>query len=68
MLLTMAAAIRHGVRVVELEHRVKHLRAQQRQNLIERGLIEPDDGEVIEVEEVIDDEPIGDAGTGRMAA
>ena len=75
MLLTMAAAIRHGVGFIELESRVKTLRAQQRQLLIERGLIEPDEDEIVEVD-IIDDEeaieavPIDDEPTEpeRMAA
>lgn len=75
MLLTMAAAIRHGVGFIELEARVKTLRAQQRQLLIERGLIEPDEDEIVEVD-IIDDEeaieavPIDDEPTKpeRMAA
>ncbi|UYV11349.1 MAG: hypothetical protein NCW75_08535 [Phycisphaera sp.] len=58
MLLSMAAAIRHGVSFIELEARVKALRAQQRQLLIERGMIEPDEGEIIEVDVVDDEEAI----------
>ncbi|MFI4917563.1 MAG: hypothetical protein ACIAS6_13795 [Phycisphaerales bacterium JB060] len=69
MLLTMAAAIRRGVAVADLEVRVKQLRAEQRQRMIERGLIEPDEGdiaeaEVIEAIPVDDDEPEAE----RMAA
>lgn len=75
MLLTMAAAIRHGLKVAELETRVKYLRAQHRLRLIERGMIEPDDDELGEVEmdeaeEVIEAVPIDDepASAGRVAA
>lgn len=74
MLLSMAAAIRHGVGIIDLEARVKTLRAEQRLLLIERGLIEPDEDEVVEVD-VIDDEeaieavPIDEpAEAERMAA
>lgn len=55
-LLTMAAAIRRGVSIIELEFRIRELRAEHRQRMIERGLVEPDDGEVIEVDVVDDDE------------
>lgn len=75
MLLSMASAIRHGLRVMHLEARVKALRAEQRRRLIERGLIEPDPDEIIEVD-VLDDEvieavPIDEdepAGPQRQAA
>lgn len=57
MLLTMAAAIRHGTSIIALEHRVKTLRAHHRAELIARGLIEPEPDELAEVE-FIDHEPI----------
>lgn len=60
MLISMAAAIRHGVDFIQLEARVLSLRAQQRQLLIERGMIEPDEGEIVEVD-VIDDEEVIEA-------
>ncbi|MFI4882856.1 MAG: hypothetical protein ACIAQU_09765 [Phycisphaerales bacterium JB064] len=43
MLMTMAAAIRHGVAIATLENRVTTLRAHHRRQLIERGLIADDD-------------------------
>ncbi len=58
MLLTMAAAIRHGMRVINLETRVKAIRAEQRRILIARGVIEPDPDEIVEVEVIDDDEAI----------
>jgi|GEM_PF-6604688 len=70
MLLSMAAAVRHGVSVIDLENRVQALRAQQRQLLIERGLIEPDESDVAEVEVIEDEEVIEGEPTEpeRMAA
>jgi hypothetical protein len=74
MLLTMAAAIRRGVTVIELETRVRILRAQHRQRLIEHGLIEPDEDEIVGVEVIDDGEaieavPIDEpAEAGRRAA
>ncbi len=63
MLLTLAAAIRRNMAIIDLEVRVRHLRAEQRQRMIERGLIEPEEGEVIEVDAVddlLEVEPIED--------
>ena len=63
MLLTLAAAIRRSMAVMDLEVRVRHLRAEQRLRMIERGLIEPEEGEVIEVDEIdeaLEVEPIED--------
>lgn len=67
-LLTMAASIRQGVAVATLEARVRHLRAQQRQALIDRGLIE-DDTDESESVEVVDADPIADepVSPGRAA-
>lgn len=69
LLATMAAAIRRGLALADLEARVKQLRAEQRLRMIERGLIEPDEGDMAEVEvieaiPVDDDEPDAE----RMAA
>jgi hypothetical protein len=54
----MAASIRHGVRVAHLEARVKAVRAEQRRVLIQRGLIEPNEDEIVEVDIIDDDEAI----------
>lgn len=61
MLLTMAAAIRRGVAIIELETRVRTLQAQHRQRLIERGLIEPDEDEIVGVEVMDDDDDVSEA-------
>lgn len=58
MLLSMAAAIRHGVNFIELEARVNALRAEQRRLLIERGMIEPDEDEIVEVDLIDDEEAV----------
>lgn len=66
MLLTLAASVRRGCAIIDLELRVRNLQAEQRQRMIERGLIEPTEGEIIEVgevDEIIEVEPI-DEETG----
>ncbi|MCW5756767.1 MAG: hypothetical protein KIT54_05975 [Phycisphaeraceae bacterium] len=67
-LLTMAAAIRQGIALIHLENRVRLLRAQQRQAMIDRGLIEADP-EAIEADEVVDmiDAPGEPQNPGRAA-
>ena len=57
MLLALAAAIRHGVRVIHLEARVNAIREEQRQMLIARGVIGPDPDDIGEVDIIEDDEP-----------
>lgn len=59
--LTMASAIRQGLDVARLEVRVRELRAQQRQAMIDRGLIEADPDELGTVDILDDiDEDAGD--------
>jgi hypothetical protein len=70
MLLSLASAVRRGSALIDLEVRVRQLQAEQRQRMIERGLIEPDEGEVIEVGEVdkiIEVEPIAEPDPARDA-
>lgn len=71
MLLTMAAAIRHGSAVINLEHRVKTLRAHHRAELIARGLIEadPEDATAFADVDIIEpDDPAAASPTPRQAA
>ncbi len=71
MLLTLAAAVRRGVELADLEVRVRQLQAEQRRRLIERGLVEADEVEadVIEVEPVEDaPEPAEEVAVRRQAA
>ncbi|MEQ8843699.1 MAG: hypothetical protein RIB58_02505 [Phycisphaerales bacterium] len=63
MLLTLAAAIRHGVSIISLEARVKAIREEQRQLLIARGALAADPDELTQVDiiDIIDDEAPSDA-------
>jgi hypothetical protein len=63
MLLTLAAAIRHGVSLINLEARVKAIREEQRQLLIARGALAADPDELTQVDiiDIIDDEAPSDA-------
>ncbi|MEO1277689.1 MAG: hypothetical protein AAFV77_01890 [Planctomycetota bacterium] len=58
MLLTMAAAIRQGTSVLDLEVKVQRLREMQRQQLIAKGAIAADPHEVFGVDIIEDDDVI----------
>lgn len=60
MLLTLAAAIRHGVSIISLEAHVKAIREEQRQLLIARGALAADPDELTQVD-IVDDEAPSDA-------
>ena len=70
MLMTMAAAIRHGVAITTLENRVTALRAQHRRQLIERGLIEgdPDEFDDLGDVDIIEANPVDKPATPQSQA
>jgi len=61
MLLTLAAAVRHGLSLLALEVRVRSLREMQRQQLIAKGAIAADEDEITGVDIVDEDELALDA-------
>ena len=56
MLLTLAAAIRHGLSLIALEVRVHNLQEMHRQQLIAKGAIAADDDELTGVD-ILEEEP-----------